>query len=99
MELEDDAAHVNMGGDWHMPSPTQIKELINETTSEWTTLDGVSGMSFTSKKDKSKFIFIPAAGCALDGLVDGSGYYGYVWSSMLSTDFVDDGHSVRGVIG
>jgi hypothetical protein len=29
LELEDDAAHVNMGGSWHMPTPTQIQELID----------------------------------------------------------------------
>ena len=26
----DDAAHVNMGGDWHMPTPTQIRELLEK---------------------------------------------------------------------
>lgn len=87
LELEDDAAHIHMGGDWHIPSPEQISELINNTTSEWTTPDGVSGITFTSKKDKSKSIFIPAAGCALDGLIDGSGYYGYVWSSTLNPSY------------
>ena len=29
LELEDDAAHVYMGGNWHMPTPNQINELIN----------------------------------------------------------------------
>ena len=85
LDLEDDAAHVNMGGDWHMPSPEQIKELLYNTTSAWTTLDGVSGMTFTSKKDGSKSIFFPAAGCAWDGSVQDSGGSGYVWSSMLLT--------------
>ena len=87
LELEDDAAHVNMGGSWHMPSPDQISELINETVSELVTLDDAKGMKFTSKKDKSKYIFIPAAGSALDGLVVGSGYYAYVWSSMLYSGY------------
>ena len=87
LELEDDAAHVNMGGSWHIPTLEQISELINETVSEWVTLDDAKGMKFTSKKDKSKYIFIPAAGSALDGLVVGSGYYGYVWSSMLYSGY------------
>ena len=91
LELEDDAAHVNMGGEWHMPSPTQINELINNTTSEWTTLDGVNGRLFTSKKDGTKSIFIPAAGFAWDGSVRNSGDYGNVWSSMLNTDSVNSG--------
>ena len=43
LNLEDDAAHINMGGDWHMPTPQQIQELLNNTTTAWTTQDGVNG--------------------------------------------------------
>ena len=91
LELEDDAAHANMGGDWHMPSPTQIQELLDNTTNTWTTQDGVNGRLFTSKSDSSKSIFIPAAGDAADGSVRNSGGYGLVWSSMLGTDLVSYG--------
>lgn len=88
LELEDDAAHVHMGGDWRIPTPAQIQELINtaNTTSTWTKQDGVNGRLFTSKTDHSKSIFIPAAGVAWDGSVQHSGDDGVVWSSMLSTD-------------
>jgi len=93
LELEDDAAHVNMGGEWHMPTPDQIKELINtaNTTSTWTTQDGVNGRLFTSKKDTSKSIFIPAGGWAWNGSVYLSGVCGFVWSSMLNTSDVNGG--------
>lgn len=83
LDLEDDAAHVNMGGDWHMPTDKQIEELIVNTTTAWTTSDGVSGMTFTSTKDTSKFIFIPAAGEAFDNSVRSSGDFGGVWSSTI----------------
>lgn len=85
LDLVDDAAHANMGGDWHIPSPTQIRELIDNTKKSFIILVGVKGMKFTSKKDSSKSIFIPAAGFAWGGSVRGSGGSGYVWSSMLST--------------
>ena len=70
LELEDDAAHVHMGGDWHMPSSEQYQELIDNTISKYKkTQNGVNGILFTSKKDKSKTIFIPAAGTVWDGMV------------------------------
>ena len=94
LELEDDAAHANMGGSWHMPTPTQIQELIDNTTTSWTTQDSVNGRLFTSKKDGSKSIFIPAAGDAWNGSLDDSGVNGYVWSSMLSADDVYYGQSL-----
>ena len=93
LELEDDAAHVNMGGDWHMPTPDQIQELIDNTTNTWTTQDGVNGRLFTSKKN-GKSIFIPAAGLAWGGSVHNSGGYGYVWSSLLSASNVDSGQNL-----
>ena len=86
LDLEDDAAHANMGGSWHMPTPEQIQELIANTTTTWTTQDGVNGRLFTSKSDFSKSIFVPAAGIARGGSVEGSGDYGGVWYPMLSTD-------------
>ena len=96
LELEDDAAHVNMGGDWHMPTPDQIRELINtaNTTNTWTTQDGVNGRLFTSKSDHSKSIFFPAAGDAWDGSVQDSGDDGVVWSSMLNAGDVRYGQDL-----
>lgn len=85
LDLEDDAAHVNMGGDWHMPSPKQIKELVDNTTTAWTTSeDGIEGMKFTSTTN-GKFIFIPAAGFAYNGLVDNNGDWGGIWAPMLGS--------------
>lgn len=95
LDLKDDVAHANMGGDWHMPTPGQIQELLNNTTSIWTTQDGVNGRLFTSKSDTSKTIFIPAVGYAVDGSVYGRGSRGYVWSSMLYAGSVPYGQSLN----
>lgn len=94
LELEDDAANANMGGDWHIPSPEQIKELRNNTISKWMVLDSASGLAFISKKDKSKFIFIPAAGYAWNGSVDDSGGSGSIWSSMQNANLINCSHSL-----
>lgn len=93
LDLEDDAANIHMGGDWHMPTPTQIRELINETDNTWTTQDGVNGRLFTSKNN-GKSIFIPAAGYASGGSLYGSGSVGVVWSSMLSSNDVGNGRNL-----
>ena len=94
LDLEDDAAHANMKGDWHMPTPEQIQELINETTSTWTAQGGVNGRLFTSKKDGSKSVFFPAAGYAQDGSVNLSGSFCDVWSSLLDSGSVGYGQSL-----
>ena len=84
LKLADDAANANMGGDWHMPTPKQIAELLNNTSNKWTTLDGVRGRLFTSKKDGTKSIFIPAAGYASNGSLNLVGSEADVWSSSLN---------------
>ena len=85
LESTDDAASQIMGGDWRMPTQDDIQELIDNTTSEWTTINGVNGYKFTHKTDTSKYIFIPAAGGCSNGSVGNVGGYGNVWSSSLGT--------------
>ena len=60
---EDDAAAVNWGNDWRMPSKEQCEELINSsyTTTEWTQLNGVDGRLIKSRSN-GKSIFLPATG-------------------------------------
>lgn len=73
-----DVAHVKWGGNWCMPTLEEIKELRDNCTHEWTTLNGVNGRKFTSKIN-GKSIFFPAAGKRWYGLDDaGEGSY---WSS------------------
>ena len=46
LDLDDDAAHVNMGGAWMMPTICQLKELYNNTTYKVEIINGVKGMLF-----------------------------------------------------
>ena len=55
LDLEDDAAHVNWGGEWHMPTSYQIKELLDNTTWEGGSFDGYG--IFTSKINGKQIIF------------------------------------------
>ena len=81
---EDDAATVNWGTEWQMPSYSQIEELINSnyTTSKWTTENGVNGWKITSKSNGNS-IFLPAAGFFNDTNHNGAGNYGHYWSRSL----------------
>lgn len=60
---EDDAATVNWGESWQMPSTEQFRELIDKenTTIEWATINGVKGKRITSKRNGNS-IFFPATG-------------------------------------
>jgi len=76
-----DVAHVKWGGDWHMPTLAQIQELLNNTTSEWTSENGVAGIKFMGSNGGS--IFLPAAGVRWDSGHNHVGNYGLYWSSTL----------------
>ena len=77
---EYDTATQIMGGNWRMPTQTEWQELLDNTTSEWTTINEVNGRKFTSKINGNS-IFIPAAGGCGDGSVNHVGDSGSVWSS------------------
>ena len=79
---EYDAAAQIMGSGWRMPTDTEIQELLDNTTNEWTQVNGVNGRKFTASNGNS--IFIPAAGTCSDGSVYDVGS-SYVWSSSLNT--------------
>ena len=83
LELTDDAARVNMGGAWRMPTNAEFVELRNSCRWTWTTINGINGHKVINKNDSSKYIFFPAAGLCYDGSVGGVGSSGFYWSSSL----------------
>ncbi len=86
LDLEDDVAHVNWGGVWRMPTTEEWQELYGNTTSTWTTENGVDGRRFTSKTDTDKSIFLPAAGYRDGTSLNFVGSAGYYWSGSLYAD-------------
>ena len=98
LDLEDDAAYVNWGPAWRMPSIEQCEELINSsyTTTDWTIQNGVYGRKITSKIEgyTDKSIFLPAAGCRYSSLHD-VGSNGDYWSRTLGTNFPYGARNLR----
>ena len=97
LDPSDDAATVNMGGNWRMPTESEFNELINNTNYEWTTVNGVYGVMFTSKKSgfTDKYVFFPAAGICYGGTHNNAGSYGIVWSSSLNALDVNAGRRLH----
>ena len=65
------------------PTSAEWQELINNTTSEWTTQNGVNGCRFTGSNGNS--LFLPAAGYLDGSSLTYAGIGGYYWSSSLYT--------------
>ena len=59
LDLADDAAHVHLGGDWRMPTITELDELADNCTRTWTTRNEIEGYLYTSKLNGNS-IFLPA---------------------------------------
>ena len=81
LDSEDDAAIANMNEGWRMPTPAEIKELVEKCTWEWTTVNNVNGYKVTGKNGNS--IFLPAAGVMFDKNPYYGGKYGYYLSNTL----------------
>ena len=84
LDAADDAATANWGNDWRTPRKEQWDELMAHTNREWTTMNGVEGWLFTSRRN-GKRLFLPAAGYRWDGELNNAGSYGCYWSSSLYT--------------
>lgn len=75
---EYDAAFLNLGSDWRMPTKTEMQELLTQCSWEWSQINGINGYVVTGPNSNS--IFIPAAGLHLNMFV-GKGEWVYYWTS------------------
>ena len=90
LELEDDAAFVNWGSLWRMPTEKQFSELFNSCFLQWTQLHGVNGLLVTSPNGKT--LFLPAAGHRLYSSHVDAGSLGFYWSlTRYPGDSIADG--------
>ena len=77
LQPSDDAATVNYGG--RTPTKEEWQELIDHTSGQWTSRNGVNGLCFTGPNGNS--IFLPAAGYCWESSLNDFGSTCYYWSS------------------
>ena len=82
-----DAATVNWGGDWRMPTKEEQEELLNNCNWTWTTRNGVNGYVVTGTNGNQ--IFLPFAGYHGSSNVISLGENGCYWSSRLEKTDTD----------
>ena len=84
LELDDDAAHMNLGSHWRMPTKEDFQELLDNCSRAWTSEDEKSGYLFISKHNGNRLFFPDAGG------FEGTDYYPpsqhlHYWISSLNT--------------
>jgi len=76
-----DAARVNWGGSWRMPTDAEIEELVDNCTWTWTSQGGKNGYLVTGPNEKT--IFLPAAGYRFDSSLGLAGECGLYWCATV----------------
>ncbi len=85
LDAEDDAATVNWGGSWRMPTKAEQDELLTKCTWTWTTQNGVKGYKVVGPNGNS--IFLPAAGYRYHSSLRSAGSSCNYWSSSLCANY------------
>ena len=90
LELKDDAAHENLGGDWRMPTNVELEELLNNCAAEEVSQNDIKGYMFTGPSGKS--IFLPYSGFIIntDFVMNSREKSGTYWSSSLLGSHPDE---------
>ncbi len=88
LDPEDDAAYVNWGSKWRMPTYDQLKELRDQCSWTWMTINNVKGYLVEGKNCNA--VFLPAAGYRSNTWLNGAGSGGNYWSRTLNSDDPSD---------
>jgi len=84
LDLEDDAAHANLGGAWRMPTEEEWAELWERCYWEWDYVNDADGYMFYDLNG-GNLLFLPVAGFRAGTTFTNSSSGNY-WSSSLDTD-------------
>lgn len=85
LSLSQDAARTNLGGTWRMPTAVEFRELFDNCTIEWTSVNGINGCLFTSNINGNT-LFLPAAGYYNSTALINRSTSGYYWSTTYASN-------------
>ena len=85
LEPADDAATINMGKKWRMPTEEEQRELFEQCVCTWTTEYAIPGYKVTGPNGNS--IFLPATGFCKEDRIRFVGVNSYYWSATLYKDY------------
>lgn len=91
LDPSDDAAHVNMGGSWHIPTHAAFRELWSNTDVRKVSVKGVKGIRFKSRTNGNS-IFLPQAGMYKEAKLEEYGVEGDYWTS--NPDWSSNSHGL-----
>ncbi len=89
---EYDAAKVNLGNNWRMPTKDEYQELVEKCTWEWTQINNVNGYKVIGSNGNS--IFLPASGFRSSVIVSYNSQLLY-WSSNMPKDLLDKAYPLE----
>ncbi len=84
MDIEDDVAHVRVGGKWRMPTKENFEELLENCVWEFAEVGGKNGCKVTGKTGNS--IFFPFDGGQDGNVPTGVDNTGYYWTTDLNSE-------------
>lgn len=87
LEYNDDAASVNWGGNWRMPTSSELDALRMTCKWTWTNVNGMNGYRVVGKNGKA--IFLPATGFYEDDVLSDVGSYADYWAKTLDSNDSD----------
>lgn len=82
LDAAHDAATVNLGAPWRMPTDDECQELYDNCDWAWTTENGYYGVRFTSKIN-GKSLFFACSGDGCGATWGGRGSDGFFWSASF----------------
>lgn len=88
-----DVARQRWGGQWRMPTRSELAELTSRCTWTAETLNGVRGYRVTATNGNS--IFLPAAGYQNGAVPSEVGEGGFYWSGSLNREMISAAYNLN----